>query len=368
MQDIAGRDYYNDLSQAQLVDLVVSLQEQNLILTRLLERASTPVTAPVSVSPARLNLNPNLNFTRTKSGSSASRYASDKDFPSLKNPGTKTGSNSTTANNTTNKTKSATKNSVKKNSSRNLSKSPANTEEAKKWALRLFTPEPNSSDQSQPSSAAVPSGYTCVYLPINRKTKHADLREKLRILKINLNRIYAIQRPAKKVVSLLVHSAYAPEIIQICETEGIQPITDFDPIAGTNLGDPKLLESLNAAQLNDKARALYYNRMLQAAVQIREPRLGLTILKYFNSKDSSDSHAIPNVIVDQFIKLKPTAVRKISGANTANSILKGFDASKLFVSLSTIDANTTTATITTDSTSTSTANISNAGISPMDHS
>ena len=166
----------------------------------------------------------------------------------------------------------------------------------------------------------------------------------------------------------------APEIIQICETEGIQPITDFDPIAGTNLGDPKLLESLNAAQLNDKARALYYNRMLQAAVQIREPRLGLTILKYFNSKDSSNSHAIPNVIVDQFIKLKPTAVRKISGANTANSILKGFDASKLFVSLSTIDANTTTATTTTttttttDSTSTSTANISNAGISPMDHS
>ncbi|CAO3608460.1 unnamed protein product [Mucor fragilis] len=38
-QDIAGRDYYNNLKQSELIDLVVKLQEQNLILTRLLERS-----------------------------------------------------------------------------------------------------------------------------------------------------------------------------------------------------------------------------------------------------------------------------------------------------------------------------------------
>ncbi|KAI8635922.1 hypothetical protein BD408DRAFT_326842, partial [Parasitella parasitica] len=118
---------------------------------------------------------------------------------------------------------------------------------------------------------AAPVGYTCIYLPINRKTKHTELREKLRILKINLNRIYAIQRPAKNIVSLLVHTGYAQEILNICATEGIHLITDFNPIAGTNLGDPKLLESLNELQLNDKAKAIYYNRMLQAAAQLRDP-------------------------------------------------------------------------------------------------
>lgn len=172
-------------------------------------------------------------------------------------------------------------------------------------------------------------------MPINRKTKHSDLREKLRVLKINLNRVYAIQRPAKNIVSLLIHAGYAQEILDICAKEGIHPITDFNPIASANLGDPKLLESLTEVQLNDKAKAIYYNRMLQAAAQIRDSRLGLTILKYFNSKDNTDCHAIPDVIVEQFLKLKPTAVRKIKSANTANTVLKGFDAANLFASLAT---------------------------------
>ncbi|KAG2198797.1 hypothetical protein INT46_000067 [Mucor plumbeus] len=71
MQDIAGRDYYNDLSQAQLVDLVTETLDVKPMMYLDITRASTPVTAPLSVSSARLNLNPNLNFTRTKSGSSA---------------------------------------------------------------------------------------------------------------------------------------------------------------------------------------------------------------------------------------------------------------------------------------------------------
>lgn len=359
-QDIAGRDYYNNLAQSDLIDLVIKLQEQNLILTRLLERASAPTTA----ASTQLNLEPNLNFTRTKSGSAASRYASGKDFPQLKS-GTKNKSTITATPTTTSAqpTVVSKKNSGTKKSLKKSTKTPANTEEAKKWALRLFTDEPNQSDTAQSSSTetTVPLGYTCVYLPINRKTKHADLREKLRILKINLNRIYAIQRPAKKVVSLLVHTGYAPDIVKICETEGIKPITNFNPISGTNLGDPKLLESLNEAQLNDKAKAIYFNRMLQAAMQLRDPRLGLTILKHFNAKDGNDLHYIPTEIVDQYITLKPDAIRKISTANKAKSVLKGFDASKLFASLANVDTN-----ISLDGSNSLSTAISDANNSSMD--
>lgn len=76
--------------------------------------------------------------------------------------------------------------------------------------------------------------------------------------------------------------------------------------------------------------------MLQAAIHIHNLHLDLTVLNYFNSKDSNDRHAIPNVIVDQLIKLKPNAVIKISGANTANSILEEFHVAQLFISLATV--------------------------------
>ncbi|KAL9537979.1 hypothetical protein MBANPS3_011295 [Mucor bainieri] len=359
-QDIAGRDHYNNLKQSDLIDLVIKLhQEQNLILTRLLERstlaAAATSSAPASSNP-RLNLQPNVNFTRTKSGSAASRYASEKDFPTLNNAGTKKGSataTTTTAANTANtattkKSSGSNKKTSKKSSSK--TKVPADAAEAtKKWALRLFTTPATAADatdeddtqmsssSSTASSTLPPPVYTCVYLPSSHKTNHAGLRARLEILKINLKRVYAIQRPAKNIVSLLVHSRYAAEIHQICEEDGLQPITTFNPISGKNIGDPNLIKKLSAQQLDDKAKAIYYNRMLQAAAQLSEPRVSLTILKFFNALDSNDHHYVPSAIIDEFIKLKPDCIRKISAANTARSVLKGFDASALFASLANAD-------------------------------
>lgn len=370
-QDIAGRDYYNNLKQSELIDLVVKLQEQNLILTRLLERSTlTAANSAPATSNTRLNLQPNVNFTRTKSGSAASRYASDKDFPTL-NPGTKTGSATAT---TSKKSVNTNKKTSKKSSSKTTP--PADAAEAKKWALRLFTTTSASDstdvDDTQISSSSnatstplPPPGYTCVYLPCSHKTKHAALRARLEILKINLKRVYAIQRPAKQVVSLLVHSHYAADILKICEADGLQPITDFNPISGENLGDPTLLKTLNMQQLNDKAKAIYYNRMLQAAAQLRDPRSGLTILKFFNALDSTDNHYVPSIIIDEYIKLKPDCVRKISAANTARSVLKGFDASNLFASLATSNNVDSSITPPGSNSTTSTAT-SDAGNSAMD--
>ncbi|KAF1806727.1 hypothetical protein FB192DRAFT_1464755 [Mucor lusitanicus] len=291
-QDIAGRDYYNNLKQSELIDLVVKLQEQNLILTRLLERSTLTAAATSSApanSNARLNLTPNVNFTRTKSGSAASRYASETDFPTLNNnAGTKKGSATATANTDNNATTTKKSSGSNKKASKNKTKVPTDAAEAKKWALRLFTTptaaaDANDGDDTQMSSTSTiassslpPPGYTCVYLPCGHKTKHAELRTRLQILKINLKRVYAIQRPAKHVVSLLVHSHYAPEILKICEEDGLNPITDFDPISGKNLGDdPNLTKTLNAQQLDDKARVIY-DCILYSTNEPKEPFLYLS--------------------------------------------------------------------------------------------
>ncbi|EPB87635.1 hypothetical protein HMPREF1544_05518 [Mucor circinelloides 1006PhL] len=345
-QDIAGRDYYNNLKQSELIDLVVKLQEKNLILTRLLERSTltataTTATTTVTSSNNRLNLNPVVNFTRTKSGSAASPYASEKDFFPALNSGTKKGSAAiaTKATTTTTATKSTTANVPKKKSGNQKSSKPKH---------------------SQPPADAAEA----------KKMGSTPPIKLLSLLKINLKRIFAIQRPAKNVVFLLVHSNYASETVQICKTDVVNAITDFfNPISGKNLGDHKLVNDLTDAQLTDKAKVIYYNRMLQAAVQLRDPRLGLTIFKFFNAQDqSSDNHYIPSVIIDEYIKLKPAdSVRKICAANTARSVLKGFDASQLFASLANTNVDTSIPTPASGSNSSSSStDASNAGNSAMD--
>ncbi|CAO3655037.1 unnamed protein product [Mucor fragilis] len=119
-------------SSSELIDLVVKLQEQNLILTRLLARSTlTAANSAPAASNTRLNLQPNVNFTRTKSGSAASRYASDKDFPTL-NSGTKKGSATAT---TSKKSAGTNKKTSKKSSSK--TKPPACIEIASQSPISL---------------------------------------------------------------------------------------------------------------------------------------------------------------------------------------------------------------------------------------
>ncbi|KAL9536756.1 hypothetical protein MBANPS3_012392, partial [Mucor bainieri] len=65
-----------------------------------------------------------------------------------------------------------------------------------------------------------------------------------------------------------------------------------------------------------------------------------------------------------FIKLKPDCIRKISAANTARSVLKGFDASALFASLANADPSISNSDAATPATPLTAA--SNAGNSSMD--
>jgi hypothetical protein len=169
-------------------------------------------------------------------------------------------------------------------------------------------------------------------MPGNRKTSHSDLRKRLAVIGINLNRVYALQRPSKNVPAILVHFAYAPEVIQLCKAEdGVDPVMDFNPTATSVIGDPHLSEILKTdEQRAAKAKALYFNHVLTAATQARDPHFGLVILKHFNSLPSVDHHYVPDVILAEYIKLRPAATRSRAQAFPTASQLRGFDASNLF--------------------------------------
>ncbi|OAC97621.1 hypothetical protein MUCCIDRAFT_116280 [Mucor lusitanicus CBS 277.49] len=266
--------------------------------------------------------NLNINSTRTKSGFAASRCASDTDLPTLNSCTKKGSADAKSSANTANTAHTAVMSIIPFRphiTSLGLLLEfyviPADAAEAKKWALHLFTTPTTTvvgaidGDDAQKScsSSTAPSAST------------TELGTRSHILEINLKRFYAIQRPAKHAVCLVVHSHYAPQILKICGDDGLNRITDSNLISANNLGDPHFSKTLSAKQSDDKAKAIYYNRMHQAAAQLGEPRVGFTIFKFFNALDSTDHHH----------------VGKISAVNTARSVLKGFDASNLFTSLAT---------------------------------
>ncbi|KAL0582371.1 hypothetical protein ABG067_007780, partial [Albugo candida] len=157
---------------------------------------------------------------------------------------------------------------------------------------------------------------------------------------INLNRVYSLGRPAKHVISLLIHQGYSEEVLQICEKAGVKPVTNFSPTSAKTIGDPQLLQELKSEiQKEEKAKSLYYNNLLRATVQLRNSKLGLSILKYFSALEQSDNHFVPEVLVTQYLKLRPESVVTHKQRSSKTSILGGFDATSIFASLVSDTAN-----------------------------
>ena len=323
---------FNLLSKSELVNMVKSLQEQNLLLTRCLAE-----------SHARNFIAPASSVTQKNThGITASKHAppnagSQKDFPSLpkgKSSRTTSSVSKNTATTTPGKsfskvaqTPPTKKTTQKKNISRKA------TPQAKEWAVRLFQ-NASGTNAEKINGDSSSTGYTFIYLPSKKRTTYSELRDRLKLLGINLNRVYSIGRPAKHVISLLIHQGYEKELLSLCDTTGVKPITDFSPTSGATIGDPELLAALKSdIQKEDKAKSIFYNNLLRSAVQLRDSKLGLSILKFFNTLEISDKHYVPEVIVTQFIKLKPQAIQTPRHTTSKIAALGGFDAATIFESL-----------------------------------
>ncbi|CAO3618621.1 unnamed protein product [Mucor hiemalis] len=320
----ATRDFHT-LDKSELIAMIKSLQEQNLLLTRCLADKS----AATSSVPQK------ETFTFNASSTGKSKWASSDSsaaFPALS--GKPTPGNTTSSSGSKPKKGGKTYSTVTQTASATTTQPVATkkpiTAKAKKWAARLFA-----SPVDPTTTTADKSGYSFVYLPSNKRTTYSELRERIKLIGVNLTRIYSISRPAKHVVAILVHSAYAKELLDLFTKAGIKPILDFSPTSARTIGDPRLLETLKSdQQREDKAKSIYYNSLLRATIQLRDAKLGLHILNCFNKLDQTDRHYVPEILVQQFLKLKPEAIRPPRNhANSISKILGGFDATTLFDSL-----------------------------------
>ncbi|KAG2223202.1 hypothetical protein INT45_011548 [Circinella minor] len=175
---------------------------------------------------------------------------------------------------------------------------------------------------SQPSAQAIawakrsfqkhngPTGYSFVYLKSNHRTKHSEVRKKLRILKVEQARVIDIQFPCKGIIGLLVHASYAPELIELLEKVNLKIIRNFDSTSSDIINDPTL-QDLDLPEKKKQATQIYQKRMLRMYLNIPKASLGLAILRHFAAQEGP--HNISQHNVDIFLQRKPapTSTKKI---------------------------------------------------------
>ncbi|KAI8368167.1 uncharacterized protein BYT42DRAFT_469859, partial [Radiomyces spectabilis] len=85
-----------------------------------------------------------------------------------------------------------------------------------------------------------PTGYKYLYVPRSRRLTRQEVRSRLRRLGIDPYRVLDIIFPARSVIGLLVHVQYYEFAMAQIVNSKIQPLTDFDPLAITIIGDPEI--------------------------------------------------------------------------------------------------------------------------------
>jgi hypothetical protein len=125
-------------------------------------------------------------------------------------------------------------------------------------AARLFSP---------PSTN---QGFQHIYLPTRARLRISQIRQNLRKLGIDNNRVLDINYPAMNTTALLVHNEYVDELINRLSTAGITPIDNFDPTDQQHLKDPKYAD-YSKCDRSDIAFNLHQQRMLRSLDFIRAP-------------------------------------------------------------------------------------------------
>lgn len=134
------------------------------------------------------------------------------------------------------------------------------------------------------AAAPGPQGFTYVYLSRSRRYTHNQVREDLRALGAEPNRVLDISFPSKSTIGLLVHVQYEAELTTMLSKAGVTPVKDFDPTAAQHIGDPALTSTLSAAELEEKALQLHRDRCIHALnFMARSRRPAMPIAKDFLS-------------------------------------------------------------------------------------
>ncbi|SAM03418.1 hypothetical protein [Absidia glauca] len=125
-------------------------------------------------------------------------------------------------------------------------------------AARQFTP---------PSTN---QGFQHVYIPIRSRQRIGQVRQTLKQLKIDNNRILDVYYPAMNTTALLIHNDYADDLRRQLTTAGVKPLDAFNPLDHTHINDPKY-KDLSQPERTTLASTLHHQRMLRSLDFIRTP-------------------------------------------------------------------------------------------------
>ncbi|KAG1443346.1 hypothetical protein G6F56_010701 [Rhizopus delemar] len=148
-----------------------------------------------------------------------------------------------------------------------------------------------------PVDPSAPKGFEYLYLHRRRKLSRAVVRQTLRHLGVDLSRVLDICFPGPKVIGVLVHLQYKPEVVSLLATAKVPLVDGFDPLDPVNLADPEL-QGLSAAVKTNKCAELQYDRCTRALVRLSTGRAHLVgpVGKYFTSLGWMDDETVSQVL------------------------------------------------------------------------
>lgn len=162
------------------------------------------------------------------------------------------------------------------------------TEGMLNWAYRGF------------SENTGPTGYQFIHFKCPSRTNQRTVRKRLAIIGISNRRILAVQFPTRGVVAILVHNAYAEEIITQLAKGKVTP-HNFDPHHESVICDPAH-DDLSPTKKAEMATKCYHTRLIKLCLRLQPSYLGSSIIKYFNSITDTDKFHIPDTVVQQYFK------------------------------------------------------------------
>lgn len=123
-------------------------------------------------------------------------------------------------------------------------------------------------------------GFQFIYLPNRGREPISVMRNRLRALGIQNNRILDIHYPDRHVSAFLIHNDYAQTFLDIMRDHSITPLETFDPIDKSTLRDLKYAEATDE-HLQEEVQRIHHERLMNIIKQIHRPMRQIAVARDF---------------------------------------------------------------------------------------
>ncbi|KAK4508868.1 Importin N-terminal domain-containing protein [Mucor velutinosus] len=152
--------------------------------------------------------------------------------------------------------------------------SAASNKRRREHALRTLQP---------PQPATENSNYTVLHLHRAHRMTHTEYRATLAAIGIDSKRILDVTFPARNISTILIHTAYKADILQLLAAGELTEVPDFNPLDHTHVADPQFAD-MPAPQLTRIAAALHTDRCIRTVRYIKKHTVP-GVLKFFMAQN-----------------------------------------------------------------------------------